>query len=128
MRNCIYCGNVPHVLDMGGLFYVQCKCGNFNPNEFCGAHPKNAIAVWDDANSVGAKSNMERMRKVKRAQGGDYVYIVDGAQRYESAMQVAEALHCSKSTITSKFGKLVNSAIVFDHLILRVKKAKGGKK
>lgn len=128
MRKCIYCGNAPRVVDMGGLFYVQCKCGNFNPYEFCGIRPKNAVAVWNDANSITAKVNMERLRKRHHKQGGDYFYLVDGIQRYESAMQVANALNCSKSTITSKFGILVNSAIVFGHLVLRIKKAKGGEK
>jgi len=126
MRKCIYCGSLPYVRDLGGLFYAQCNCGNFNPYEFCGVHPKNAIGAWNEANSLTAKANMERhINKIQH--NSNYIYLVDGI-RYESISQVANAVGCSKSAIQSKFGEFVNSFVFRGRLILRVRKAKGGAK
>lgn len=122
MRKCIYCGKVPRVIDMGGLFYVQC-CNKFDLYQFCGVHPKNAIAAWDNANSIGAKVNMERCRKIRKEQCSKFIYLVDG-QSYESVHQIALALKCSEFAIQGKFNKSVNSIMFRDHLILRIRKAK----
>lgn len=119
MRKCIYCGNVPHVLDMGGLFYVQCKCGNFNPYQFCGLRKKYAMDQWDYANTLAAKINMEHTREANRR--GAFCYIVAG-KRYDTVSGAAKAAGCAIKTIQAKFGALSNTAIIRGHVVTRVRR------
>lgn len=119
MRKCIYCGSLPYVRNLGGLFYVQCSCGNFNPYEFCGIHPKNAMEVWDEANSLASKINLEHARQAARV--GPYFYII-GGKRYDTVAGACKAAGCAIKTLRSKFGALTNTCIIRGHVITRVKR------
>ena len=50
MNKCIYCGATPTVLEIDGLFYVQCSCQKHNSFDYVGITQKTAIAQWNTAN------------------------------------------------------------------------------
>ena len=57
---CKYCGGKPRVVESpGDLFYAMCKCGKWNPYEFCGATAAGTIENWNTfnikPNKVGKK-------------------------------------------------------------------------
>lgn len=62
---CIQCGKKPSVLNLGGVAYVQCPCGKWNPYEFCGARVVYAIEQWNVANAhvPGKRPASRRCRK-----------------------------------------------------------------
>ena len=120
MRKCIYCGKEPRVVEISGLFYVQC-CDKFNPYEFCGITPRTAKNSWDAANTFGAKNNMEHARRVLGHRLGEYFYIVDGV-RYENFNYAAKAAECAKSTLRKSFGDLIKTCVIHDHVITRVRR------
>lgn len=120
MRSCIYCGKQPRIVDCGGLYYAQC-CDKFNPYEFCGIRPKNAMEAWDAANSLGAKINMEHAKEAARY--GPYFYIVDGV-RYDTVAEACKAARCAIKSLYSKFGLLTKTVIIRGHVVTRVRRAK----
>ena len=120
MRSCIYCGKQPRIVDCGGLYYAQC-CDKFNPYEFCGIRPKNAMEAWDAANSLGAKINMKHAKEAARY--GPYFYIVDGV-RYDTVADACKAARCAIKSLYSKFGLLTKTVIIRGHVVTRVRRAK----
>lgn len=120
MRNCIYCGKQPQIVDCGGLYYAQC-CDKFNPYEFCGIRPKNAMDAWNAANSIGAKINMEHAREAARY--SPYFYIVDGV-RYDTVAEACKAAGCAIKSLYSKFGLLTRTVVIRGHVVTRVRRAK----
>lgn len=122
MRKCIYCGKEPCVVEISGLFYVQC-CDKFNPYEFCGITPRTAKDSWNTANSLGAKINMEHAKEAARY--GPYFYIVDGV-RYDTVAEACKAANCAIKSLYSKFGLLTKTTIIRGHVVTRVRRAKKG--
>lgn len=120
MHKCIYCGKEPRVVEISGLFYVQC-CDKFNPYEFCGITPRTAKDSWDAANSLGAKINMEHAKEAARY--GPYFYIVDGT-RYDTVAEACKAANCAIKSLYSKFGLLTKTTIIRGHVVTRVRRAK----
>lgn len=118
---CVYCGKLPRVVEITGLFYVQC-CDEHNPYDYMGLHPKNAIESWNTANDVARTMRRIKQRNVRiETLKSPWTYVYKGKE-YSSMEHVADAVGCSQSTIQIRFARGNNQIMFKDHIITRRKR------
>ena len=121
MEKCIYCGKEPHLVEITGLFYVQCGCARQNPYEYVGTRKKTAIEAWNNANNINAKTISVRCAELKKLRN-PYIWMVDGKQ-YESYRDVLAVVKCSYGTMRKQFlPRKINNMVINGHIIVRMQK------
>lgn len=121
IATCVYCGKLPRVVEITGLFYVQC-CDEHNPYDYMGLHPKNAIESWNTANDVARTMRRTKQRNVRiETLKSPWTYVYKGKE-YSSMGHVADAVGCSPSTIQIRFARGNNQIMFKDHIITRRKR------
>lgn len=103
MNKCIYCGALPTIRDIDGLFYVQCSCIKHNPFDYIGITKRTAIAQWNSANPIPiSKKELELIGSTHLVNNRHRYRYKIGDRIYRTRYLAAEALGVSPTAIYIK--------------------------
>jgi len=121
MEKCIYCGREPHLVEITGLWYVQCGCAKQNPYEYVGTRKNTAMDAWNAANTITRKAISLRCSHLRKLRS-PYIWLVDGTT-YHNYRDVLDVVGCSYSTLKSQFShKKANTVVVKGHIVVRIER------
>lgn len=73
-EKCAYCGHLPRILNMEGMYYAQCgnpKCGARDPYENLGLRAEIALKAWNKLHSSLKNFKPNHGKKfLKKQRGG----------------------------------------------------------
>jgi len=80
VSDCIHCKRQPRIVEIGGIFYVQCLCGKWKPYEFMGARKATAYAQWNAFNCPNNAEIIEKGLPPERTCSNYYSYYINGKE------------------------------------------------
>lgn len=101
INKCLYCGHVPRITEVTDLFYVQCKCGHYNPHQFVGITKKNAVAQWNFENAIRVPNNPTPKLPCARKDTSYYKYYLNGVEAKLDA--IAKYIEAPPKYIRNRF-------------------------
>lgn len=96
------------MVEISEMFYVQCTCGKWNPNEFVGIKKHTAIEQWNHEN-IQRPTPTISLKHSRKKSYINYIYIVNG--KGFDIVSLAKYVETTKKYIRTKFRR-ENSDIV----------------
>lgn len=110
MLPCMYCKKQPRLVEISDLFYVQCSCGKWNPNDFVGISRRTAIEQWNHENIQRPKNTPKTLKHSIKKPYKNYIYIVNG--KGFDIVSLAKYVDTTKKYIRTKFRRENSDVIV----------------
>lgn len=107
---CLHCHNKPTMIEMYGVYYMQCNCGNWNPYEFAGIRKITAIAQWNIANAIPNYI----LRAEHPIPNADYIYFINGQK-----MSLHEAANICDTSVHYICVRFKKGNKLLDHVVIK---------